>query len=350
MEHYCNGGYIGFCETIRNARAAGETSPTGNPVAEDRQVTVGSCTLDWGIKEFGVSMAAGAQEERVQGTSTERDSGTTRPSICAGKGSFGTVALEGAAESRIRNRPLDVKTHHRGHLETVSYSVSSQPCLADPWTTGMELSKTGTPCKAEGRNRDRTMEAGAVPCHKKNARLGAHLVFIDESGFLLIPNVRRTWAPKGQTPHFYHWLKQDRISAISALSVSPHHRHIGLYIQFRSHNLTHRDVKRFLQHLMRHLPGRIVLLWDRGTIHKQRSLQLFLNKHKRLHSEFFPPYAPELNPTEYVWNRSDFALSNRACNSREELHLSLLSIAAKLRSSQNDLWSCVHASDLSLSR
>jgi hypothetical protein len=33
---------------------------------------------------------------------------------------------------------------------------------------------------------------------KKARRLGAHLVFVDESGFLLIPTVRRTWAPRGK--------------------------------------------------------------------------------------------------------------------------------------------------------
>ncbi len=39
------------------------------------------------------------------------------------------------------------------------------------------------------------------PRIKKNAtRLGAHIVFIDESGFLLIPNVRKTWSPRGRTP------------------------------------------------------------------------------------------------------------------------------------------------------
>jgi len=162
--------------------------------------------------------------------------------------------------------------------------------------------------------------------------------------------VRRTWAPKGKTPHFYHWFKQDRVSAISALSVSPHHRRIGLYIQFRSRNLTHKDVKQFLQHLLRHLRGPIVLLWDRGTIHRQRSLQVFLDAHKRLHCEFFPAYAPELNPTEYVWNRSDFALSNRVSNNRSELHSRLHSIAAKLRSSQKALWSCIYASELPWTR
>ncbi|NGZ10983.1 MAG: hypothetical protein CV088_16640 [Nitrospira sp. LK70] len=37
--------------------------------------------------------------------------------------------------------------------------------------------------------------------HIKNAaHRGAHLVFLDESGFLLIPNVARTWASKGHTP------------------------------------------------------------------------------------------------------------------------------------------------------
>ena len=41
--------------------------------------------------------------------------------------------------------------------------------------------------------------------HIKNAdRVGAHLVFVDESGFLLIPNLTRTWAPKGRTPVHGH--------------------------------------------------------------------------------------------------------------------------------------------------
>jgi len=49
---------------------------------------------------------------------------------------------------------------------------------------------------------------------------GAHLVFVDESGFLLIPNVRRTWAPRGHTPLLRHRQRRDRISIISGLSVS----------------------------------------------------------------------------------------------------------------------------------
>ena len=169
---------------------------------------------------------------------------------------------------------------------------------------------------------------------------------MDESGFLLIPNVRRTWAPRGQTPHFYHWLKQDRISAFGAISVSPLRRHAGLYMQFRSRSLNNDDVKLFLLYLLRHLRGPIMLLWDRGTIHRHHSIQPFIDKHPRLHSEFFPAYAPELNPAEYIWNRADFALSNSVSNTQSHLHGRLHTITRRLRTSQKRLFSCIHASGL----
>src|SRR5437867_8504519 len=173
---------------------------------------------------------------------------------------------------------------------------------------------------------------------------------MDESGFLLISNVRRTWAPRGQTPHFYHWFKQDRISAFGALSVSPCRRHIGLYMQFRSHSLKNGDVKIFLTHLFRHLRGPIMLLWDRGTIHRHHSIQPFLDTYRRVHSEFFPAYAPELNPAEYIWNRSDFALSNSISKTQAQLRGRLHNVTSRLRTSQQRLRACIHASELSWRR
>jgi len=56
---------------------------------------------------------------------------------------------------------------------------------------------------------------GLAPGKKNAARLAAHLVFVDESGFLLIPSVRKTWSPVGQTPVVRHRYGHDRISAIS---------------------------------------------------------------------------------------------------------------------------------------
>jgi hypothetical protein len=57
------------------------------------------------------------------------------------------------------------------------------------------------------------METPTVAANKKKAaRLGAHLVFADESGFLLLPHVAKTWAPVGQTPIHRHVYRRDKIS------------------------------------------------------------------------------------------------------------------------------------------
>lgn len=53
-----------------------------------------------------------------------------------------------------------------------------------------------------------------------------------------------------------------------------------------------------------------MLLWDRGMIHRDRRVQALLKRRHRVHCEYFPAYAPELNPAEYVWNQTDSALAN----------------------------------------
>jgi hypothetical protein len=60
------------------------------------------------------------------------------------------------------------------------------------------------------------------------ADLNAHLVLIDETGLFLQPFVRRTWAPKGQTPVL---LADDRHkgSVIGGVSVSPQTSRLGFY-------------------------------------------------------------------------------------------------------------------------
>jgi transposase len=171
-------------------------------------------------------------------------------------------------------------------------------------------------------------------------------VFLDESGFLLIPNVTRTWAPKGHTPCFYHLYKQDRISAINALAVSPKRRRVALYLRFRARNLTGLDIREFLRALLKQLRGPVVLLWDGGTIHRRKEVKAFLRHHPRLHVETFPGYAPELNPAEYVWTQSDRALANGAPRNLVDLRGRLRTVVRRIRRSQQLLWSCIYASRL----
>jgi transposase len=181
---------------------------------------------------------------------------------------------------------------------------------------------------------------------RKAQRLGAHLVFLDESGFLLIPNVKRTWAPKGQTPTIAYCFKHKKISAINALAVSPKRKCIALYLQFRRRSFKGPDVKRFLQYLLKHVRGPIILLWDGGSIHRHQEVKAWCEGHPRLEVKEFPGYAPELNPAEYVWCQADSALANSVPEELDELKALLLATKRRLLGSQDLLWSCIYASDL----
>jgi putative transposase len=147
-------------------------------------------------------------------------------------------------------------------------------------------------------------------------------VFIDESGFMMAPFVRRTWAPRGRTPLFYQRTASHRkVSVIAALRFTPQQRRVRLY--FRLHpdtNITGDLVRQFLRHLQYQIPGHIVLVWDRSKTHRGLVAQEFIDSSPRLHVFLLPPYAPELNPVEPVWGYLKMnALSNLAVLDLEEL-------------------------------
>jgi transposase len=128
-------------------------------------------------------------------------------------------------------------------------------------------------------------------------------VFIDESGFLMAPLVRRTWAPRGTTPILYQRTRSyKKVSAITALCLCPDQEKIHLY--FRLHvnsSITAVVVKQFLHLLFRQLPAPLILVWDRLKAHRAHVVQRLFSRKLNRYNVFFPPYAPELNPVEYVW-------------------------------------------------
>ena len=118
-------------------------------------------------------------------------------------------------------------------------------------------------------------------------------MFLDECGFLLIPNVRRTWAPRGHTPIIRHRYRRDKVSAISAVTVSARRRRCGLYIHFYpGSNITPVEVAVFLRAVLRQIRGHVIVLWDRGSIHKGPDVRALLTRCPQLHVEPFPGYAP----------------------------------------------------------
>ena len=149
----------------------------------------------------------------------------------------------------------------------------------------------------------------------------AHLVFLDESGYMLTPTMRRTWAPRGSKPILDCWDRRDRLSAISCLTVSPNAGRMNLYFQLLNHNVHGEDVVEFLRQLKRSLGGPMTILWDRGSVHvKSGVVRAYLAEHPDIMAEDLPSYAPELNPDELVWSWTKYGrLANLAANNTDEL-------------------------------
>ena len=179
--------------------------------------------------------------------------------------------------------------------------------------------------------------------------MDAHLVFADESGFLLIPHVARTWSPQGCTPvHYHRQRRRDKVSVISGIAVSPRRQHLSLYYQLYFDNIGQEEVGRFLRDLLRHLRGRLVVLLDNASTHRGKPLRQLLRRHRRLHIEHFPPYAPELNPDEGVWSLAKRALANSCPSDQRELTRDVIGSIEKVARSERKLRGCVTGSELPL--
>jgi len=96
------------------------------------------------------------------------------------------------------------------------------------------------------------------------------------------------------------WRTRDHLSAISA--ISPEGK---LYFHGQEGAIDSADVVAFLEHLLREVPGRMVVIWDGAPIHRSHLIKDFLanGAAQRLHLERLPAYAPELNPDEGIWQQ-----------------------------------------------
>lgn len=132
----------------------------------------------------------------------------------------------------------------------------------------------------------------------------ARIALLDESGFLLSPVVRRTMAPRGKTPILDCSDKHDRISVISAITLSPQALRVGLHFMLLgdNENFHGEEVVLFLRQLKSEVGGPWTIVWDRNQIHsKARVVKGWLAKHPEVVVEDFPAHAPNTNPDEDVW-------------------------------------------------
>jgi transposase len=149
----------------------------------------------------------------------------------------------------------------------------------------------------------------------------------------------RTYAPRGQTPILWVPCTRDHLSVISGLT------HEGrLLLQVREHAFRGPEVVQFLQHLLRQLPGKLLVIWDGAPIHRAQSVKDFLAQGAaaRLQLEQLPGYAPDLNPDEGIWHYlKHVELRNLCCANLAELRLELGLAIRRLRHKRHVLRGCI---------
>jgi transposase len=146
------------------------------------------------------------------------------------------------------------------------------------------------------------------------------LIFVDESGFYLLPGVVKTYAPEANTPVIHEWQTRDHLSVMGA--VTPDGK---IFTMVRQESLNGLDTIEFLLHLGHVAGDRLLLIWDRSPIHRRAEVLEFLAEVGRaIRLELLPPYSPDLNPVEWLWKHlKKVALRNRSCLDLEELHMEL---------------------------
>jgi transposase len=131
----------------------------------------------------------------------------------------------------------------------------------------------------------------------------AMLVFIDESGFMLEPNIRRTYAPRGKTPENRVSSPHSRISVAGAILVDPASQRVRMQYHLLpdNTNFCSSSIVEFVRAIHAEFSRPVTIIWDQIPIHFGEMIDEFLTDESGAIIEPIPPYAPELNPADGIW-------------------------------------------------
>ena len=133
---------------------------------------------------------------------------------------------------------------------------------------------------------------------KRAKRLGARIFFSDEAGFQSDPVLGRTYGRKGQTPVVPTSGQRQSLNVMSAVNARGEFWAVTYTCKLNAESFV-----AFLQDFMDRQPGRIFLVVDGHPAHKANLVKGYLRSLEgRLELHFLPPYAPDLNPDEFVWS------------------------------------------------
>jgi transposase len=180
---------------------------------------------------------------------------------------------------------------------------------------------------------------------KKAVEEGYTPVFVDESGFYLLPCVRRTWAPIGQTPVLRERAGRDHLSVISGVTLQG-----DIYSAVQEACFNSAGVIGFLRQLLGWIEGKVMVMWDGAPIHRSKEVRHFLSNDgdgegasERLLLVRLPAYAPDLNPVEGIWSYlKGVELANLCCHNFTQLHYHLQDAITRLSDKTDVIKGCIN--------
>jgi transposase len=218
-------------------------------------------------------------------------------------------------------------SYHRGHVSRLLRELD--------WTPQMPIARA---IQRDEQEIER-WRVEVWPRLKAEARRERRtLVFVDESGFYLLPGKVRTYAPEGHTPVLHEWQTHDHLSVMGAVTPTG-----KLYALVRQESLNGLHTIEFLKHLIRHIAPRLMVIWDGSPIHRRVAVKDFLASTvgRGVRVERLPPYAPDLNPVEGSWQHlKHVEMRNLVSLDLEELHLELHLAIGRLRQKSHLIRSC----------
>ena len=177
--------------------------------------------------------------------------------------------------------------------------------------------------------------------------MGASLVFVDETGFSLRPSVRRTWAPKGQTPIIRHHFNWQRLHVVGGICCKPDGTEPILELQLQTVPVNSDSTIAFIDAIHKIVEGPVVLIWDGLPAHRSAKVGEYIQAQSWLTVERLPAYAPELNPVEYLWAAfKNKDLANACVDSIEQLGEMLTVAYQRTETETTLLRGCLKASGL----
>lgn len=176
----------------------------------------------------------------------------------------------------------------------------------------------------------------------KAKKEGAIVYFGDEAGIRSDHHAGTTWAKKGETPIVRTTGQRFSVNMISAVSAQGEMRFMvttesvnaGVFITF-------------LKRLMAGMNRTVYLVIDGHPSHRAKKVKEFVaEQNGKLELFFLPPYSPELNPDEYVWNDvKNNLIGRRGVESRSELRFRATQALKQVQRNKDKVRSFFAASD-----